>query len=459
MRQKRKTIVLRGIVLACAMYAGAISSAQAASVDSISANAGILPTLNKQYVHSRHAGTMPYWGDCYRCKITPVQMLSPLCAAGAAPQVLAEWTSTGTSTCGSPEKDIFEATTDCLTNGEESIKFTETSTDSGTTSSQKTYNLSADYTLMSGLADVTGTGPVGQCSGNTGASTDFTCAFGQNSCSADFDWYPEITINGTEGSGSFNGVITFTNYLSPTQEQSKSFDVQFSNYITEKERQCTQYPPLSSECTSTSDTAATVNSGGDLYQWPCATQEGGWNVTGETASNPSTTNNYCNGFLNSSDWIFGSSDGASDAPPSAYTVMETEYDNTSGSPESGIMTIATDGAGWVWINGTQVAYVESNATSYQDIQEIPVSLPAGDDQIVFMVQKIPGCPATDPSACTPSGAAGIMSIVEGSDNMLIVNTNTNAWYAIGSPPASPNPTPQSLMTSGWTPVNCGTQAC
>ncbi|MBN6739625.1 hypothetical protein JKG47_03600 [Acidithiobacillus sp. MC6.1] len=439
---------LKCVALACALYAGSVGLAQAASVDQVSGNAALMPTLNRQYVHSRHAGTMPYWGPCYRCKMLPVQTASPQCAANTPPEVLAEWTNSGTSSCGSQETDTFEATTQCLTNGEESIEFTETSSDPGATVSQKSYQLSADYTLMNGLANVTGTGPVGQCSGSTGAQTDFTCGFGQNSCGNNFDWYPEITVDGTEGSGSFNGTITFTNYLSPTQEQSASFDVQFSNYITTKERICKQYPPLSSECTSTQDTAAVVNSGLPVYQWPCNTQENGWQA-----------GFYCNGYFLQSNWIFGSADASTEPPESAYSVMETEYENPTGTPQNGKLYIETDGAGWVWINGVQVAYVNSNGGSSTDIQEFNASLPAGNDKIVFMVQNIPNCSFTNQSTCTPKPAAGILTLLEGSNNMLAVNSNEAAWYLIGSPPATPYPTPQSLMPSGWTPVNCATQTC
>ncbi|EGQ64005.1 conserved domain protein, putative [Acidithiobacillus sp. GGI-221] len=69
--------------------------------------------------------------------------------------------------------------------------------------------------------------------GNYGTQLNMNDVFGGNNCSQNFDWYPSFGITGEDVNGTFNGTITFGNYLSPSQyAQSPTFPVVFQNYKT-----------------------------------------------------------------------------------------------------------------------------------------------------------------------------------------------------------------------------------
>jgi len=412
--------------------------ASAASVTQISSDSLGMQRLGQPYIHSQYSGSMPYWGPCERCQEEPVNVPSQMCATDTQGVPLAQWTSSGQSSCGSYEEDTFEAIAKCVNNGEVGLEILNTSYDPGASVSQKNYNLSAEYTLDNGLQDVTGSA-AGSCSGNTGVDTDFTCNYGGNSCSQNFDWYPSITVDGTASDGTFVGSVTFTNYLSPSQEQSKTFHIEFSNYKTQEQLVCQQYYPTSTECLDTANTLGEDNA--PTYQFPCGTHEQGWN-------NPD-----CTTSLNGAQFIFGAPDGATGTAQSGYSVMQATYDNPTSVNMPATLNFAADNYGWVWIDGSQVGFTQGfNSTDSEN-----VLLPPGNVTITFLVMNYPNC-AAGATNCPANPAAGILTL-QNSAGQTLLSTNSNLWTLIKSPPTAPNPSMQSLLPAGYTPVNCFDHTC
>ncbi len=435
----RKTLArFRGLRLLAVLVGLIPATAFAASVTTISSDALAMGQLGKPYIHSQYSGSMPYWGPCERCQEEPVNTPSQMCTTDTQGVPLAQWTSSGQSSCGSYEEDTFEAIGKCLNNGEVGLEILNTSYDPGASVSQKNYSMSAEYTMDNGLQNVTGSAS-GSCYGSTGPDSDFTCTYGGNSCSQNFDWYPSITVSGTANDGTFVGSVTFTNYLSPSQEQSKTFNIEFSNYKTQEELVCKHYYPTSQTCQDTANTEGQDNA--PTYEFPCTTHEEGWD-------NPD-----CTTSLNEAQFIFGAPDGDSGTAQSGYSVMQATYDNPTSVTMPATLNFAADNFGWVWINGSQVGFTQGFDTTDSE----NVLLPPGNVTVTFLVMNEPNC-AAGSSSCPQNPAAGILTL-QNSAGQTLLSTNSNLWTLIKDPPTAPNPSMQSLLPSGYTPVNCFDHTC
>ena len=405
------------------------TTARAASVYGITENDLQMNTLGEAYIHSRHTGLMPYWGPCYRC--TEQMVSEPTCTVSGQQQVLAQWTSSGNSSCGGYESDTFTAYTQCTGSGVVQIVLQNNSYNPADSTGQDYYNA----TVPIGVPD----------GGNYGSSVNMQAVFGGgNNCSQNFDWYPTYAITGEDVNGTFNGTVTFGNYLSPGQyQQSPNFPVVFQNYKEVEKRVCKQYAPLSTEC-KTPPSPSQTNL--PTYAWACDTSENGWQP-GSVCTNPAISGS-------GAQWIFGANDGLSGTAQSGYSVMETTYVNPTSIPMPATLTFAADNYGWVWINGQQVAYAAGDT----QLDTVAISLPAGTDTIVFMVMNDPNSPVSNPNEfLDPS--AGILAITN-ADGQDIVSSNDTNWYLVDNPPSTPVPSPQSLLAgTGYTPVNCASGGC
>lgn len=402
--------------------------ALAASVYGITGDDLQMNTLGQQYIHSRHTGLMPYWGPCYRCT-TQVES-EPTCTPGTQNHVLAQWTNTGNSSCGGYESDSFEAYTQCTNSGIVQIVLQNNSYDPNASVGQKNYGATVPIAVPQG--------------GNYGQSLNMSSVFGGgNSCSQNFDWYPTYGITGEDVNGTFNGTVTFGNYLSPSQyEQSPTFPVVFQNYKLVSVRTCQQYAPTSTEC-KTPPPASQTNQ--PTYAWACDTSENGWQP-GSVCTNSAIQSS-------GAEWIFGSNTGISGTAQSGYFVMQARYDNPTSSTMPATLTFAADNFGWVWINGEQVGYTDTFTTLTTEA----ISLPPGEDTVDFMVMNDPNAPSSDPTEFE-NPAAGILSITN-SAGQTILATNDTDWTEIDNPPTNPDPSPQSLLPAGYTPQNCAAGGC
>lgn len=447
---------LRHVSLACALYIGtcqaqayttaapaaptASTYSGAASVGQVGEDVLNMDNMGEPFIHSRHTGTMPYWGDCYRCYSQ--QVSQPECQPGTPAQQLAEWSSSGDSSCGGTETDTFVVSAVCEQNGQVELDILNTSQNPAATVSQKTYTM--DVTIGLGQSGVTSfqSNASNSCTGQTTGTVDFTCSSGSNSCSQGFDWYPIFSVSGATNNGTFVGSVSFGNYLSPSQYQSSgAIGVEYSEYATVNEMVCQHYPPGSAQCN-------TVNQQPTLpvYQWACDTAENGWQP-GSLCANSLVS-------ANGSEWIFGAPDGANGTAQSGYSVMQAQYVNPTSLSMPATLAFAADNYGWVWINGTQVGFMGGFGSPQTD----PVVLPPGTDTIDFMVLNYPNSPPSDPKEYA-NPAAGILAISNSSGQPLI-GSNDNEWNLVDNPPATPNPTPTSLIGStGYTPQNCATGNC
>lgn len=407
------------VLLATMAIAG---PADAASVTAVSGDAHIMATLGKPYIHSRHVGTMPYWGPCYRC--TTKEEPEASCKSGKT-HVLATWTSSGDSTCGGYESDTFTAYTECSGSAVD-LYLRNNSYNPADTTGKMYYNATVPISM----------------GGSYGNQVNMQAVFGGgNSCSQDFDWYPTYAITGDDTDGTFNGTVTFGNYLSPYQyQQSPSFHIIFQNYKLVSVRVCKHYEPTSNEC-ATPPPQSEVNP--PVYGWDCNLSAQGWGGS-----------SICNGAGSEAQWIWGASDGATGTSQSGYSVMQATFTNPTDLAMTATMAVAADNYGWVWINGQQVAFTQGFTTPQIDT----IDLPPGKDTIDFMVLNYPNSPASDPSQ-NANPAAGILSITDSSGQPLL-STNSTNWTMIQNPPATPDPSPQSLLSgTSYTPKNCYDGGC
>ncbi|ACK78025.1 hypothetical protein JKG41_09935 [Acidithiobacillus sp. MC2.1] len=407
---------------------GLSDTAQAASVYGIAQDDLNMNTLGTPYIHSRHTGLMPYWGPCYRCS---TQMVSePACTVGTPPVTLASWTNSGNSSCGGYESDSFTASTQCSTSGVVQLVVTNSSYNPADTTGKVNYGVTIPLSIPNG--------------GNYGSAVNMNDVFGGNNCSQNFDWYPSYAVTGEDVNGTFNGTVTFGNYLSPSQyAQSPSFPVVFQNYKLVAVRTCHQYAPTSSECQTPPPPTQTNL---PVYQWACDIAESGWQPGGICS------NSLISG--NGAEWIFGANDGLSGTAQSGYSVMEAQYDNPTNLGMPATLTFAADNFGWVWINGQQVGY----KAGFSTLDTVSIMLPPGTDTIDFMVMNDPNAPVSDPSEFQ-NPAAGILAISNSSGQALIGTNDTN-WYLVDNPPAAPVPSPSSLLAgTGYTPQNCAAGGC
>ena len=403
------------------------TTAQAASVYGIAQNDLQMNTLGTQYIHSRHTGLMPYWGPCDRCT---TQMVSePACTVGSQPQTLATWTNSGNSSCGGYESDTFTATTQCSLSGVVQLVITNNSYNPADTTGKVNYGINIPLTVPNG--------------GNYGTQLNMNDVFGGNNCSQNFDWYPSFGITGEDVNGTFNGTITFGNYLSPSQyAQSPTFPVVFQNYKLVSVRTCKQYAPTSTEC-QTPPPASQLNQ--SSYAWACNTAENGWQSAVCTNSAVASSG---------AQWIFGANDGITGTAQAGYSVMQAQYANPTNVAMPATLTFAADNYGWVWINGQQVGFTNTFST----LTTTSITLPPGTDTVDFMVMNMPNSPQSNPTQFE-NPSAGILAITNGS-GQTILSTNDTDWTVIDNPPATPNPTPQSLISgTGYTPQNCAAGGC
>lgn len=397
--------------------------AQAASVQAVSGDAKIMNTLGKTYIHSRHTGTMPYWGPCYRCKSKIEDV--PTCNSSEEHQVLATWTNSGDSSCGGYETDTFTAETECSTSGQVILDLVNTSYDPASTTSTH-YGITVPI-AYSGSSDVNQQAVFG----------------GGNTCSQNFDWYPTYSIHGDDADGTFNGSVSFGNYLSPSQYyQSPSFPIVFQNYEEVKVKKCKEYPPTSSECAVPPPASQTSL---PVYSWNCDTQETGWNA--DVCSNASISES-------NAEWIFGAADGDTGTAQSGYSVMQSQYVNPTSDPMPATLVFAADNYGWVWINGQQVAFTKG----FSQLSSVNITLAPGTNTIDFMVMNAPDSPSTDPNEfANPS--AGILAITNSSGEN-IMGSNSGEWVLEQNPPSTPDPSPSSLLSgTGYTAQNCYDGGC
>ena len=142
------------------------------------------------------------------------------------------------------------------------------------------------------------------------------------------------------------------------------------------------------------------------------------------------------------EWIYGTSAGCGAGVPNGTTdMMEGTYSNTTGATIDATLYVAAQDEGVVDINGTQVAsYSDGGAggtgaeayPSTGGVMSVPVSLPAGPDEIMFYITN------ADSASATSTQSAGILSIigtVNGTSQVLI-DTNSSWLYMPSSSDAS-----------------------
>ncbi|MBU2765982.1 hypothetical protein HAP94_07180 [Acidithiobacillus ferrivorans] len=405
------------------------SLANAMSVQGVTQNALQLNTLGTPYIHSRHAGLMPYWGPCYRCQT----VTTSYCTAANNNSNLMTYSGQGNSFTVSDTNCNWSLV---LNNGQWAGYYDSTLSWNNTTG---TFSGSLNFTgaseiqvICGGNSGIAGSGssivpdnlPIGSGGCNPGNQT----ATGnpitlQN---GDFVGGP-ITIGNVWGNWTVAAAGTC---LAVSYNGASEGDLcAFTNTT---KQVCHHYLPTSTTC------KRPANELGSVTAWPCNTQTTWPNsqacATGGGAS-----------------WIWGSPDGASGTNASGYYVMETQYNNQTGSPINASLVFSADNNGWVWINGQQVGFGDNwtvNTTA-------AVQLPVGTDTIDFMVMNTPD-PYAGSSEISP--AAGVLSISQG--GQILVTTNSNWWF-VNAPPATPSPTPQSLLSAspGYAPFNCAAGGC
>lgn len=337
---KKNTLLL-------AIYIGLQSAAipfnaQAASVYSITGDDLKMNTLGSEYIHSRRIGLMPYWGPCYRC---PTTLESEAACTPGTEHVLAQWTSSGYSSCGGYETDSFEAYAVCENSGIVKIVLQNNSYDPNASVGQKNYGATVPIPVPPG--------------GSYGQSVNMNSVFGGgNSCSQNFDWYPTYGITGDDVNGTFNGSITFGNYLSPGQyEQSPTYHVAFQNYKLVPVQICKDYSPTSSECqipyANTSIPGIAVSSSNDgVSAIFCGDTQDPVENTAQGKSCPANTgitvcaNGICRNWVASSGVIAGGNDSYQQSDPSStYSPTGSYWDwgycdgDTQTGSCSGVFTI------------------------------------------------------------------------------------------------------------------------
>ncbi|WP_253253664.1 conjugal transfer protein TraN [Acidithiobacillus marinus] len=131
-------------------------------------------------------------------------------------------------------------------------------------------------------------------------------------------------------------------------------------------------------------------------------------------------------------WIYGTTGGCGAGVPNGQTdMMEGTYSNTTGATINATLYMAADDKGVVDINGTQVASYndqgKSGSQAYPStggVVSVPVSLPAGPDEILFYITNDEaGTTAANPSA----GILSIIGTVNGTRQVLI-DTNGHWLY-------------------------------
>jgi hypothetical protein len=404
--------------------------AQAASVSTATSDARTLGTMGSLYIHSRHVGTMPYWGDCYRCQ--PTEQLQS-CTTQTSPTGFA-YSSGG--------NNVYIESASCDFTAQDANTTTPTGLSSVITYDPTT----GDFT---GQMDITGISQYGQvCGGNSGLEGTGTtivpmdspaepagCTTTNQSASG-----PPISVSGEMFSG---GPITVGNawgnfVFTPS---SNCLSVTFNNsplgyvcmFPTKMVEQCTHYAPTSQQCLSQA-----YNDYGTPSGWSCNTSP--W--SGSSACQ--------NSSLANSQWLWGFSDGNSGTTVGGYFIYSTQYDNTTNAAIPSTLYMAADTYGWVWINGQQVLTCPSYSTTCQT----NVTMPTGYSTITYMVMSAPSNATTS----TRSPAAGILSIVDYATGATLAGTNKGTWWLTPTPPSTPSPTPQSVLNSagdsGFTPINC-----
>lgn len=416
----------------------ASTNSQATSAYSITGDDLQMNTLGSEYIHSRHTGLMPYWGPCYRCK--------------KKMNITSLTSDIASSSPGNPWE---------IKGSGDQWQFIDPQ--AAQQGSGYTYVLSYDKSKQnfSGFVNLTGSSEIGYvCGGNSGLIGSGSSIFAMNSPvgvnNCDGSYIDTQTATGgpitLNSDGTFSGTaIDVNNYWGTYTFTPESYciDATFNGTSIgdmcasgKIERTCKQYSPTSSEC----QTSASASQD-DLptYEWACDTSENGWNTTSvcsDTAIDDS-----------GAEWLFGSEDGISGTAQAGYSVMQAEYENTTSSPISATLTFAADNYGWVWINGDQVGYTDTASAVSTD----SVSLPSGTDTVDFMVMNDPNSPATDPTEYQ-NPAAGILALTNSAGQTLLA-TNDTDWTLVDTTPATPDPTPQSLLPSGYTPENCASGGC
>lgn len=176
------------------------------------------------------------------------------------------------------------------------------------------------------------------------------------------------------------------------------------------------------------------------------------------------------------EWIYGTTGGCGAGVPNGQTdMMEGTYSNTTGATINATLYLAADDQRIVDINGTQVASYDdqgkSGSQAYPSsggVVSVPVSLPAGPDEILFYITNDEtGTTANNPSA----GILSIIGTVNGTRQVLIdtngswLFTPTNGSSSSGTVTINPGQTvtgtnpnthAQSILCNS--PIKCmGTQ--
>lgn len=181
--------------------------------------------------------------------------------------------------------------------------------------------------------------------------------------------------------------------------------------------------------------------------------------TGTTVTTPSTTTtttttesdpavcteslSQYSGWINNADWpdssanwIYGTSGSCGSGVPAGDSVMmEGTYSNTTGAEISATLYLAANNDGQVAINGTQVASYSASSgetgeqaySSTGGVVSVPVTLPAGPDEIQFYLTNNNSTTSSYPSA----GILTIIGAVNG-QNQVLIDTNDNWFYTPSS---------------------------
>ena len=408
-------------------------TARAASVFGIAQDDLNMNTLGTPYIHSRHTGLMPYWGPCYRCQqeLQITSLTANIDSNGPGNP----WTISGSGT---------------------DWTFSDPAAAQHGAAYQQVLSYSPSTGEFTGAVNLTGSAEIGYvCGGNSGleaagSSIDaMNLPVGVNDCDASY-LNSQNAFGGpiTLTDGTFTGNAIYVNDSWGTYEFYPSghcVDATFNGAnigqmcgAGVEQNVCTHYAPTTTECQTPPSPSSQ-----DLptYAWTCDSYDEGA-LTG-VCSNTAIAST-------GAEWIFGTGNGLMGTAAVGYSVMQAQYDNTASFAIAATLTFAAENYGWVWINGQQVGYTDS----YTSLTSESVSMPAGMNTVDFMVMN---APASSPTTNSP--AAGILSLTNSSGGTLL-STNDSDWSVVDNPPATPSPTPASLLAgTGDTAVDCASGAC
>lgn len=404
---------------------------QAASVDAVSKDNLELQQLGSTYIHSRHVGTMPYWGECYRC----------------APQVVNNYCTTQTNPSGfeytEGGNDLYIQSANC------SIYSTDASDTEENTGLADSITYDDTTNVFSGAIDLTGLTQEGViCGGNSGiqgenntivALNDPTPDSTSSTCDANQDASGgPITLTGTEFGGSPITVENAWGFFTVSPGDN-CLNFSFNNeslgaaclFPASMEIRCHHYAPTSSQCETTSY---------DDFGAP----EGVYGC-----GSGSTWGGTCSSSLSGSDWLWGFDDGNTGTAVGGYFTLSSYYDNSSGNAIPSVISMEADSYGWLFVNGQQVLSCAQGSDCTANY-----NMPTGYDYISYVILSAP----ENASDSTRDPAAGIVSIIDSATGSALVSSNGSSWWMSPVLPGSLSPSMQTVLDdngdSAFSPKSC-----